>query len=137
MAPEKVAKIKLEIVCLEHGKKEPSARIPYEIEPIASFTSDPNVQVLCKMLGTGQINQRAAQAAAWHLANHMSWNQLAAKKIHHLLGGNESYFSRNEILAGIQIADHATKLAEAQANDPAPSASSAASYGTASAHASN
>jgi hypothetical protein len=114
VAPEKVAKIKLETVCLEHGKKEPTAIVPYEIRPIDTFTSDPKVQELCKLLGTGQLNQRAAQAAAWHLANHMTWEQLMDKKIHHLLGGDEIYFSADDIRSAMQIADRAIKLADAR-----------------------
>ncbi|HEV2971570.1 MAG TPA: hypothetical protein VGY55_16455 [Pirellulales bacterium] len=114
VAPEKVAKIKIETVCLEHGKKEPAPNVPYEIRPIETFTSDASVQELCKMLATGQINQRAAQAAAWHLANHMTWEQLLDKKIHHLIGGNEAYFTPEEIRVAMQLADRATKSAEAR-----------------------
>jgi hypothetical protein len=137
VAPEKVAKIKLETVCLEHGKKEPTAIVPYEIRPIETFTSDPQVQELCKLLGTGQLNQRAAQAAAWHLANHMTWEQLIDKKIHHLLGGDEIYFTADDIRAAMQISDRAIKLADARESgssssalqDTASSNSSAASSG--------
>jgi hypothetical protein len=113
--PEKTAKVRLETVCLEHGKKEPNPRVPYEIRPIDTFTSDANVQELCKLLGTGQISHRAAQAAAWHLANHMSWEQLMDKRVHHLIGGDENYFTREEILAAMQITDRAMKAAEARA----------------------
>ena len=83
------------------------------------------MQELCKLLGTGQINQRAAQAAAWHLANHLTWEQLAAKRIHHLIGGDEQYFSRAEILEAMKITDRAMKLAEARtaSAQPAPSQS--------------
>jgi hypothetical protein len=130
VAPEKTAKIKLETVCLEHGKKEPNSRVPYEIRPIDSFTRDANVQELCKLLGTGQLSQRAAQAAAWHLANHMTWEQLMDKKIHHLIGGDEVYFTREEILAAMQITDRAMKAAEARGSGSSathlPSASSSA-----------
>jgi hypothetical protein len=114
VAPEKVAKIKLETVCLEHGKKEPTAIVPYEIRPIETFTNDPEVQELCKLVGTGELSQHAAQAAAWHLANHMTWEQLMDKKIHHLVGGNEVYFSPAEIRAAMQITDRAMKMAEAR-----------------------
>jgi hypothetical protein len=113
IAPEKVAKLKVETVCLEHGKKEPAANVPYELRPIETFTSDATVQELVKMLGTGQINQRAAQAAAWHLANHMSWGQLTDKKIHHLLGGDEVYFTEAEIRTAMQLTDRAMKAVEA------------------------
>ena len=113
--PEKTAKIKLETVCLEHSKKEPNPRVPYEIRPIETFTSDANVQELCKLLGTGRVSQRAVQAAAWHLANHVTWEQLMDKKIHHLIGGDEVYFTREEILAAMRITDRAMKAAEARA----------------------
>jgi hypothetical protein len=128
VAPEKVAKIKVETVCLEHGKKEPTARVPYELVPIESFTSDARVQELCKLLGTGKIDQRAAQAAAWHLANGMSWEDLLNKKIHHLIGGDEAYFSETEILDAMKITDQALKLADARpANlSAAPSSSTTA-----------
>jgi hypothetical protein len=114
VAPEKLAKIKLDTVCLEHGKKEPAANVPYEIRPIDTFTSDPKVQELCKLLGTGELSQHAAQAAAWHLANHMTWEQLTDKKTHHLLGGDEIYFSAADIRAAMQITDRATKMADAR-----------------------
>jgi hypothetical protein len=114
VAPEKVAKINVETVCLDHGKKEPTAAVPYEIEPIATYTSDVNVQELCKLVGTSEVSQRAAQAAAWHLANHMSWEQLIDKKTHHLLSPSEIYFSAADIRAAMQITDRAMKMAESR-----------------------
>ena len=124
----------MQTVCLEHGKKEPTATVPYEIRPIETFTSDPNVQELCKLLGTGQINQRAAQAAAWHLANHMTWEQLTDKKVHHLLGGDAVFFSKDDIRVAMQLTDRAMKAAEARPKDistPSGTSSPAASASTA------
>lgn len=114
IAAERVAKIKVQTVCLEHGKHEPTAAIPYEIQPIESFISDPKVQEVCKILGTGEVNQHAAQAAAWHLANHMTWEQLIDKKTHHLLGADEIVFSTADIREAMQITDKAIKAAEAR-----------------------
>ena len=110
--PEKIAQFKVATVCLEHGKAEPRAGIPYEIKPIESVTDKPEVQELCRMLGTGQINQRAAQAAAWHLNNGMSWQELAAKQLRHADGTSEPYFTPLEIRGGINLAGVATKAAE-------------------------
>ena len=96
MAPEAVGKIKLAVVCLEHGKPDPAAHIPYEIRPVESFSKDPQVKELLTMLGQGNLDQRAAQAAAWHFANGLSWDELATKKIHHLGGRpDEPYFLRS------------------------------------------
>ncbi len=124
VAPEKVGKIKVQTVCLEHGKKEPTAAVPYEIEPIASYTDDAKIQELCKLVGTGDVSQRAAQAAAWHLANHMTWEQLIDKKTHHLLGGDEIYFTQADIRAAMQISDRALKMADAREHAPSSSPAS-------------
>ncbi len=124
VAPEKVAKLKIDTVCLEHGKKEPNAHVPYEIRPIEEFTTDASVQELCKMVSAGKIDQRAAQAAAWHLADHMSWEQLLDKKIHHLIGGDEIYFTQAEIREAMQLTDRAMKAADARQQPGATTISS-------------
>ena len=65
------------------------------------------------MLGQGNLDQRAAQAAAWHFANGMSWDELAAKKIHHLGGRpDEPYFSRSEIQQAMRIGSQVVQLAK-------------------------
>ena len=110
--PEKIGKFKVPTVCLEHGKQEPRAAIPYEIKPLESFTTKPGVRELCEMIGSGQLDQRAAQAAAWHLNNDMSWQELAAKRLRHANGMSQPYFNRGEIQAGIQIAAAAVKTAK-------------------------
>lgn len=114
VAPEKTVKAKVATVCLEHGKKEPNANVPYELRPIESYTSDAKVQELCKLLGAGELSTRSAQAAAWHFANHMTWEELTNKKIHHLIGGDEVYFTQAEIRDAIKVADKAMKLADAR-----------------------
>jgi len=112
IAPERVGQLKVPTVCLEHGKAEPRAQIKYEIRPIESFTNKTGVQELCTMLGTGQINQRAAQAAAWHLNNNMSWEQLAAKRLLFANGTSQPYFSPQEIKAGMQLSAASVQVAE-------------------------
>ena len=81
---EKVGKFKVPCVCLEHGKAEPRAAIPYRIMPIEEFTTNAAVCEVCTLLGYGKVNQRVAQASAWNLNNSMSWDTLAAKRIEHL-----------------------------------------------------
>jgi hypothetical protein len=108
--PEKVGQLKVATVCLEHGKNEPHAKIPYEIKPLESFTDKPGVRDLCEMLGKGKINQRAAQAAAWNLNNGLSWQQLALKRTQHANGTSQPYFTPSEIQAGMRIAATAVQL---------------------------
>lgn len=111
VAPEKVGQLDVPVVCLEHGKHDPRPNIPYEIKPIDSVSTKAGVRELCEMLSTGKVDQRAAQAAAWHLNNNMTWEELAAKRLKHANGTSEPYFSRAEIQAGIQVATTAVKAA--------------------------
>jgi hypothetical protein len=132
VAPEKVGQFRVPTVCLEHGKGEPNAQIPYEIKPIESVTNKPAVAELCRMVGTNQLNQRAAQAAAWFLNNDISWKDLAAKRYRHANGAiGESYFSPAEIQTGMQIAKAALKVAEdKQQENQYPTSSSQTSPGS-------
>jgi hypothetical protein len=109
IAPEKVGQVDVPAVCLEHGKHDPRPNVPYDIKPLDSFTTTPGVRELCQSLGT--VDQRAAQAAAWHLNNGMTWEELSAKRLRHANGTSEPYFSATEIQAGMQIATAAVRTA--------------------------
>jgi hypothetical protein len=131
--PEKVIKVKVAVVCLDHGKDEPNAHIPYEIRPLETYNSDPAVADLCKLLGSAKVDQRAAQAAAWHLANHMTWDELAnMKRFPHLPAYTKPYFSPDEIRSAMLVSDQAEKIAEAR-KTLAPKSPSTAAPSTASA----
>jgi hypothetical protein len=116
IAPEKVAKLKFSTVCLEHGKKDPRPGIPYEIRPLETVTTQPGVKELLASLGSKGLTQRAAQAAAWHLANGMSWRELANKRIVHLNGTSEMWFHPSEIRSGMQVAHIAVRYAAENAS---------------------
>jgi hypothetical protein len=95
--PGKVIKKKLPCVCLEYGKPEPDARMPYELKPLESFTGKTEVRELLESFGQGKYDQRVTQIAAWHLSNDLSWEQLAQLKIKHFNGKTEPRFSPVEI----------------------------------------
>lgn len=117
VAPEVVADFKVPTVCLEHGKAEPKAKIPYEIKPLEALTDRADVEELCAMVGSGKLNQRAAQVAAWHLNNDMSWQELINKQLHHANGTRSPYFSPREIQAGMKISAVAINLAEEKSKE--------------------
>ena len=117
VAPEKVGKMKITTVCLEHGKEEPRAAAQYEIKPIEEFTDKTEVHKLLGMLGNGMMPQRVAQVAAWHLSNDMSWQELAGKQLRFANGTRAPYFSPAEIQAGMQAVAAATKLAKQQESE--------------------
>lgn len=103
--PGKVRKFKVMTVCLEHGKKEPNPRVKYDIVPIETFTKKAEVIELCRMLGSGQLNQSAAQAAAWHFTDGLTWPELVNKiGARHLNGTVDLYFHPNQVRLGMQYA---------------------------------
>lgn len=104
IAPEKVRRIKVKTLCLEHGKADPNPRVAYEIRPIEDLTTKPEVIALVAHYARGDINVKAAQAAAWHLENGLSWRELAAKEIKHLRGPSDPYFTRSELAGAMKLA---------------------------------
>ena len=125
--PGRVRKVKVTTVCLEHGKKEPNPRIKYDIVPIENFTRNAQVIELCRMLGSGKLDQMSAQAAAWHLTDDLSWQQLVQKiGATHLNGTSERYFHPNQVAMGmryVQIAQQRAQL-RSEAQDKEESLSS-------------
>jgi hypothetical protein len=79
------------------------------------------VRELCELLGKHEVGQRAAQAAAWHLNNNMSWEQLAAKRLHYANHTTRPYFTADEIRHAQQIASTALGLAEQRKKSEGPS----------------
>src|SRR3954470_2768360 len=116
--PEKTEKIDIAVVCLDHGLRDPSSSAPYKMVPADSIVNSPAVVELLKAFGRGELKHGAAQAAAWHLNNDISWQQLAAQ----LQGTKRSlrrppYFSADEIRSGMTYATEAQRLAELNADE--------------------
>jgi hypothetical protein len=114
--PEQTAKINVAVVCLDHGLRNPSSSTPYKIVPAGDHLDNTAVIELLKAFGRGDLDHQATQAAAWHLNNEMSWQELASK----LTGTRRSlsrspYFSRQQIQAGMAYATEATRLAQVNA----------------------
>jgi hypothetical protein len=97
---------------LEHGKADPRPSVKYEIKPIEQVVSKPAVRELCRMVGRGDLNQRVAQVAAWHLNNDMSWEELAKKQYKFATGMTKPYFSPEEIQAAMKVVNVAILAAE-------------------------
>jgi len=82
--------------------------------PAEKYITDPKVKEVCKMLGDGKVDQRTAQIAAWHLANHMTWDDLAGlKTFPHLPQYSQPVFSSDEITEAVNIVDQAIKAVDA------------------------
>ena len=116
--PEKIRKVDIHTICLEHGKKNPHKGLSYSIRPLEEVTDDAQVQQLVRMYAKrGPAHYKAFQAAAWHLTDELSWQQLAAKRRKRL--GRESlpYFQRRELLAAKKVIEEAIKKAKAPSSD--------------------
>lgn len=104
--PGKERKLKVVAVCLQYGREEPNPRIAYKLCPITSVTEKPGVVELVKSLSSASADQRSLQAAAWHLENGLTWNQLAKMpKIRYVSGVTEHYFSAADIERARAFAD--------------------------------
>ena len=124
LPPEKTRVVKVTTVCLEHGKPEPSPLRPYKLVELESYSNDPRLAELMTSIGKGEVSQKVAQAAAWHIANGLTWEQLAAEKIDHAGGDpDESFFTLAELRAASQVVAIVTKRAEATAPAVSQSAS--------------
>ena len=126
LPPERTRVVKVTTVCLEHGKPEPSPRRPYKLVELESFSSDPRLEELMASIGRGEVTQKVAQAAAWHIANGLTWEQLAAETIDHAGGDpDEPFFTAVELRAAAQVVDVVTRRAA-----PAAGSSSTGSLST-------
>jgi hypothetical protein len=106
--PGKVGRVKVSTVCLEYGKEDPRPSIEYQIVPISKMTEDQTVIEICKALAQGKVDQSSAQAAAWNVANGLSWAELAVKNRVQLSNGyTERFFGMRNLQIGQQLVAYA------------------------------
>jgi hypothetical protein len=88
----------VDTVCLEHGKPDPHPRLSYKLVPLQTISEDVRVAQVCQWLGEGVVKPAVAQAATWHLANGLGWEELARKNRHESrYTGNTPWFSAAEL----------------------------------------
>ncbi len=63
-------------VCLEYGKPEPHAKLPYLIVPVERYSRNPILHELLPLFAKARVSQKVAQAAAWHVSNGLTWREL-------------------------------------------------------------
>jgi hypothetical protein len=119
--PERILRINVPLLCLDHGLREPSSSKPYAIRPIENYIKDPAVIEIVAAYANGDLPTGAAQAAVWNLNSGTSWEELAAK----LTGTKrqivrEPYFSRDEIHSAMAIVNEAQQATFGQKVKPRP-----------------
>ncbi|MEW4488030.1 hypothetical protein AB1L42_08090 [Thalassoglobus sp. JC818] len=110
--PQKTLSVEYVSVCLEHGKSEPRPKAPYAVIPVEKYTQDPVLTNLIDLVGTGKIHSAPAQAAAWNVANKMSWQELQNQKYDRIGVPDTPYFSLAQLQAAQQIVNIAQHMAE-------------------------
>jgi hypothetical protein len=111
--PERARKMKVAAVCLQHDRPDPNPKMAYKIVPLDTVTKDARVHAVCALLGKGQVAQNTAQAAAWHLTDKLSWQQLAVKnRVESRYTGNIRFFSLVELRQAMTVVGYVENLVE-------------------------
>jgi hypothetical protein len=130
--PERPRKVSVATLCLEHGKADPNPRMKYRIVRLSEVNAKPEVAELCKALAQGKVPQNTAQAAAWHIANGLTWEELAKKpRVISEYTGIELYFSGFEIQNALRLTAFVQQAASETPTSPGeqiPSSGQTATY---------
>jgi len=94
----KTIQFQLRTVCLNYGQPEPGPALPYHLTSVERFTSDPVLAELLECYGP-RIDQQVMQAAAWHVANGLTWEQVAQLPNRRLVGTSAKLFAPREVQA--------------------------------------
>ena len=95
----------------------------YQIMKVEQFRNDPVLEEVLKMVASGQLDSQSAQAAAWHVTDKMSWEQLAAKSTPHIARPSTLYFTAEQIAHAQSI--FSTAVARAKENEDQPNSATA------------
>lgn len=109
IAPEQIRTIDLPCFCLEHGKPNPRAALKYELVPLEQANDDPRLPGLIAAYRRGEIDRDSAQAAVWHAANEMNWNELAAISQRVALNAERPLFNSVQLRRAKALVDQVAK----------------------------
>jgi hypothetical protein len=85
----------------------------YRLVRLNEVNDSAAIEILCAGLGQNQVSQNVAQASAWHLANGLSWQELASKpRTISDYTGITYFFSHAEIESALKITSQAILIAE-------------------------
>lgn len=104
--PQSTVGLKLTSVCLEYGRREPSATMTYSLRPVEFFSSDPALAELLASYSP-RISRDAMQAAAWHLASDLDWAKLRSLPKSGLQPVGARLFTTSQLRAGEQLVKEA------------------------------
>jgi hypothetical protein len=112
--PGEAMQLTIAAVCLEQGKPDPRPGMHYRLERLETVTSNRVLISLLENNDARTTGRMPLQAAAWHLADSLSWQQLRSLMVHHAGDGSRPLFTRRHLAAGKKLA----ALARNEANPP-------------------
>lgn len=111
---DKIIRVAYRSVCLEHGKPTPSPRMTYRLGKVEEFSDDPVLTETLKIVASGEHDPQAGQAAAWHVANNMSWKQLREKSNQHIGRPATRHFTKEALALAQKIHETAVTRVKEQ-----------------------
>jgi len=112
--PESVREVKIDSVCLEHGKPDPRSAVPYELVKLDEVCKEPAVEALLTRYGQGGIDRDIVQAAAWNLANGLAWTELENMTEPVALNAVKPVYTSQQLRSARQLTDEAKKFVAAK-----------------------
>lgn len=112
LTPGTVAQLRLKSVCLHSGRSSPRPAIRYEVRPLRKVSNVLAVYEIVRMMGQGEVSHRAAQMAAWHLNNGLTWEHFAqhtSSRSREPSAGNRGGFLPKELTEAKRAVQEAVK----------------------------
>lgn len=107
---EKTVQLQLQTVCLDYGRREPNAKLTYQLRRLEDTVSDPVLRIVLQRYEPNKTDRKALQAAAWHLANGLNWKELAAKQDVHAGGIITPHFTSHQIRTAQRLIEEAENV---------------------------
>ncbi|MGC3968045.1 MAG: hypothetical protein QM775_11950 [Pirellulales bacterium] len=101
--PESVREFRVGTVCVEHGKPNPRNSVKYELVRPEEAGVGPELQDVLVQSRGGKLDRDVVQAAAWHLANDKTWDELRQMSTWVALNAKAPLFSSQELMAAQQL----------------------------------
>lgn len=109
--PGKTVQLQLNSVCLSYGRPDPTPAMKYKLLRLEDQVSDPALQELLAGIND-RADRDAVQAAAWHLANGLSWSQIAQLSEQRLPGVVTRMFSPADVRNAQSLVETAKDIAK-------------------------
>jgi hypothetical protein len=117
--PEKVRTVDIACLCLEQGKPNPRSSVKYELVSLKEVSDDPRLAEVVKAHARGEVDREIAQAAAWHIANKLSWERLAGLSQMIAINADAPIFNSLQLRRARELVDRAASVSSRPARGTA------------------